>query len=105
MLTIAFELDGQRFTALNGGPAHKFNEAVSFVVRCDYAGGNRSLLVEAHRRRQRNRLRLARATSSVSAGRSLPGNIVELLRPPKSMQAMMKMKKLDIATLEKAGRE
>jgi predicted 3-demethylubiquinone-9 3-methyltransferase (glyoxalase superfamily) len=30
ILTISFELDGQRFTALNGGPAHKFNEAVSF---------------------------------------------------------------------------
>lgn len=34
-LTIAFELDGQVFTALNGGPHFKFNEAVSFVVRCD----------------------------------------------------------------------
>src|SRR5215469_17105924 len=34
-LTVAFELDGQRFTALNGGPHFKFNEAVSFVVRCD----------------------------------------------------------------------
>src|SRR6204780_2966700 len=35
ILTIAFELDGQRFTALNGGPLFKFNESVSFVVRCD----------------------------------------------------------------------
>src|SRR5271154_705569 len=35
ILTIAFELDVQTFTALNGGPYHKFNEAVSFVVRCD----------------------------------------------------------------------
>src|ERR1700685_4642060 len=35
VLTIAFELDGQKFTALNGGPAHKFNDAVSFVVRCE----------------------------------------------------------------------
>jgi predicted 3-demethylubiquinone-9 3-methyltransferase (glyoxalase superfamily) len=35
VLIISFELDGQRFTALNGGPAHKFTEAVSFVVRCD----------------------------------------------------------------------
>jgi uncharacterized glyoxalase superfamily protein PhnB len=34
-LTIAFELDGQKFTALNGGPHFKFNEAVSFFVRCD----------------------------------------------------------------------
>jgi predicted 3-demethylubiquinone-9 3-methyltransferase (glyoxalase superfamily) len=34
-LTVAFELDGQKFTALNGGPLFKFNESVSFVVRCD----------------------------------------------------------------------
>ena len=35
ILTIAFELDGRVFTALNGGPLFKFTEAVSFVVRCD----------------------------------------------------------------------
>src|SRR5271170_1695311 len=35
ILTISFELDGQTFTALNGGPMFKFTEAVSFVVRCD----------------------------------------------------------------------
>src|SRR5215475_16180057 len=34
-LTVSFELDGQRFTALNGGPHFKFTEAVSFVVNCD----------------------------------------------------------------------
>src|SRR5580658_5053799 len=35
VLTIAFELDGQTFTALNGGPVYKFTEAISFTVRCD----------------------------------------------------------------------
>jgi predicted 3-demethylubiquinone-9 3-methyltransferase (glyoxalase superfamily) len=35
VLTIAFELDGQPFTALNGGPAFRFNEAVSFQVMCE----------------------------------------------------------------------
>lgn len=35
VLTVAFELDGQRFTALNGGPAFTFNEAVSLQVECD----------------------------------------------------------------------
>jgi predicted 3-demethylubiquinone-9 3-methyltransferase (glyoxalase superfamily) len=34
-LTVAFELDGQKLTALNGGPMFRFTEAVSFVVRCD----------------------------------------------------------------------
>jgi predicted 3-demethylubiquinone-9 3-methyltransferase (glyoxalase superfamily) len=35
VLTVAFELDGQAFTAMNGGPVFKFNEAVSFQVNCD----------------------------------------------------------------------
>ena len=34
-MTVAFELDGQEFTALNGGPVFGFTEAISFVVRCD----------------------------------------------------------------------
>ncbi len=35
VMTIAFTLDGQIFTALNAGPVFKFNEAISFVVNCD----------------------------------------------------------------------
>ena len=35
VLTVAFELDGQPFTALNGGPVFKFNEAVSFQLSCE----------------------------------------------------------------------
>lgn len=35
VMTIAFELDGQSFTAINGGPHFKFTEAVSFVINCD----------------------------------------------------------------------
>ncbi len=35
VLTIEFELDGQKFVALNGGPQFKFNESVSFVVNCE----------------------------------------------------------------------
>ena len=34
-LTVEFELDGQKFTALNGGPNFKFNEAVSFEIQCE----------------------------------------------------------------------
>ncbi len=34
VMTVAFELEGQRFTALNGGPIFKFNESISFVVQC-----------------------------------------------------------------------
>ena len=35
VMTVAFELDGQGFTALNGGPVFKFTEAISFVVNCE----------------------------------------------------------------------
>lgn len=35
VMIVQFELDGQEFTALNGGPMFKFNESVSFVVNCD----------------------------------------------------------------------
>ena len=35
VMTIAFELDGQAFTALNGGPMFKFNEAISFHIDCE----------------------------------------------------------------------
>jgi predicted 3-demethylubiquinone-9 3-methyltransferase (glyoxalase superfamily) len=35
VMTVAFELDGQMFTALNGGPVFRFNEAISFQVYCE----------------------------------------------------------------------
>src|ERR1700704_2423609 len=35
VMTVVFELDGQTFTALNGGPLFKFNEAISLMVNCD----------------------------------------------------------------------
>ena len=35
VLTVLFEIEGQKFVALNGGPHFKFNEAVSFIINCD----------------------------------------------------------------------
>ena len=35
VMTVEFELEGQKFTALNGGPVFKFNESISFVVNCE----------------------------------------------------------------------
>ena len=35
VMTVSFELDGEQFTALNGGPHFKFTEAISLVVNCD----------------------------------------------------------------------
>jgi predicted 3-demethylubiquinone-9 3-methyltransferase (glyoxalase superfamily) len=102
ILTIAFELDGLKFTALNGGPEYKFNEAVSFVVRCDTQAD-----VDYYWEK------LTAGGSEIACGwlkdkfglcwQVVPARIQELLKHPKAMQAMMKMKKLDIAELERAA--
>jgi predicted 3-demethylubiquinone-9 3-methyltransferase (glyoxalase superfamily) len=102
ILTIAFELDGQKFTALNGGPTYKFTEAVSFVVRCDTQDE-----VDYYWER------LSAGGSEVQCGwlkdkfglswQIVPAHIADLVRKPKAMQAMMKMIKLDIAELERAA--
>jgi predicted 3-demethylubiquinone-9 3-methyltransferase (glyoxalase superfamily) len=102
VLTISFELDGQRFTALNGGPMFKFTEAVSFFVRCDdqaevdyyYAR-----LLEGGTESQCGWLKDKFGLS----WQIVPTRALELLKNPKAMQAMMGMKKLDIAELERAA--
>ncbi|HSU19706.1 MAG TPA: VOC family protein [Acidobacteriaceae bacterium] len=104
VLTISFELDGQPFTALNGGPQHQFNEAVSFVIQCkDQAEidhywtkltGDGGAEIACGWLKDRFGLRW----------QVVPVNIGALVRPPKAMQAMLTMKKLDIAALEAAGK-
>jgi predicted 3-demethylubiquinone-9 3-methyltransferase (glyoxalase superfamily) len=58
VMTVAFQLDGQEFVALNGGPQYKFTEAISFYVDCE-TGGSRRVLGEALRRRRKRAVRLA----------------------------------------------
>jgi len=102
ILTISFELDGLRFTALNGGPLFKFNEAVSFLVRCDSqeevdyywskltAGGTIS------------RCGWLQDKFGLS-WQIVPARLSELIKHPKAFQAMLRMKKPDIAELERAA--
>jgi predicted 3-demethylubiquinone-9 3-methyltransferase (glyoxalase superfamily) len=102
--TISFELDGLRFTALNGGPFYKFNEAVSFVVVCD-----------TQEEIDTYWSKLTAGGSEIQCGwlrdkfglcwQVVPAQLPKLLKTPRAMQAMMKMKKLDIAELERASRE
>ena len=104
ILTVAFELDGQRFTALNGGPVYTFNEAVSFVIRCDNQDE-----VDYYWER------LTNGGTEIQCGwlkdkfgvcwQVVPAKLADLLKHPKAMQAMMAMKKLDIAELERAAQE
>ena len=102
VLTIAFELDGQTFTALNGGPMFKFTEAVSFVVRCD-----------SQQEVDDYWTKLSAGGSEIQCGwlkdkfglswQIVPARLPDLIKHPKAMQAMLQMKKLDIAELERAA--
>ena len=100
-MTAAFQLDGQDFVALNGGPRHKLSEAISFVVNCEtQAEVDRFWDQTDRRRRSAGTLRLAEGqVRSLLADR--PTILPKLLSdkdPAKSgraMAAMMKMSKLD----------
>ena len=109
VMTVAFELDGQPFTALNGGPVFKFNEAISFQINCetqeevDYyweklsEGGD-------EKAQQCGWLKDKYGVS----WQVVPKVLSEMLSNPDSeksqraMKAMLQMKKIDIAELERA---
>jgi predicted 3-demethylubiquinone-9 3-methyltransferase (glyoxalase superfamily) len=104
VLTISFELDGQKFTALNGGPYYKFNESVSFVVRCDTQAEidyYYSKLLEGGSESQCGWLKDKFGLS----WQVVPARIGELVSHPKALQAMLGMKKLNVAELERAARD
>jgi predicted 3-demethylubiquinone-9 3-methyltransferase (glyoxalase superfamily) len=107
VMTANFQLDGQDFIALNGGPNFKFTEAISFVVQCE----NQQEIDEFW-------AKLTAGGQEVQCGwlkdryglswQIVPRILPELLKkgPEASnrvMKALLKMKKLDIATLQKAS--
>jgi predicted 3-demethylubiquinone-9 3-methyltransferase (glyoxalase superfamily) len=109
VMTVQFELDGQEFTALNGGPDFKFNEATSLEVRCesqeeiDYywerlgAGGDPAAQICGW----------LKDKFGVS-WQIIPAEVYKFYEDADSpgaqaaMEALMKMKKIDIATLQEA---
>ena len=109
VMTVEFELDGQAFTALNGGPAFTFNEAISLEVHCetqeeiDYyweklsAGGD-------PRAQQCGWLKDRYGVS----WQIIPNEMIEMLmdetseKSQRAFAAMLEMKKLDIAALKRA---
>jgi predicted 3-demethylubiquinone-9 3-methyltransferase (glyoxalase superfamily) len=108
VLTVQFELAGQTFTALNGGPNFKFTEAVSLQI---YVADQKEL------DHYWNRLSAGGDPKSQVCGwlkdkfglswQVVPAEMVEWFGDPnekseRAMSAMMEMKKLDIATLRKA---
>ena len=102
VLTIAFELDGQTFTALNGGPHFKFNEAVSFVVRCDSQEEVDYYWAKLSDGGSDGQCGWLKDKFGVS-WQIVPARLPDLIKHPKAMQAMLKMVKLDIAELERAA--
>jgi predicted 3-demethylubiquinone-9 3-methyltransferase (glyoxalase superfamily) len=109
VMTVAFELNGQPFTALNGGPVFTFNEAISFQIMCrtqeevDHywnklsAGGDK----------EAQQCGWLKDKFGVS-WQVVPTVLVEMMSDPdkeksgRAMEAMLQMKKLDIAELKRA---
>ena len=110
VMTVAFELEGQPFTALNGGPHFKFTEAISFVVQCQ---------TQAEVDRYWNALTEGGAESQCGwlkdkyglSWRVVPAILGQLLGDPdpgkarRVMEAMLQMKKMDIAALWEASKQ
>ena len=108
VMTVDFELDGQPFTALNGGPEFAFNEAVSMLINCkdqaevDYYWEK---LTEGGEESQCGWLKDRYGLS----WQVVPEGMVELFSDPdkdranRAMNAMLGMKKLDLAAVKAAA--
>ena len=107
VMTVAFQLNGHDFTAINGGPAFKFTEAISFVVNCDSQeeidfyweklseGGD-------PRSQQCGWLKDKYGLSWQIVPRALGELMSDPSRSERVMSALLQMKKLDIKTLQEA---
>ncbi len=106
VMTIEFELDGQEFTAINGGPHFKFNPAISFVVNCadqaeiDYYW--EKLSGDGGREDQCGWLTDKFGVSWQIVPADLGDWMKDTAKADKAMEAVLKMKKLDLAVIKKA---
>lgn len=107
VMTVAFTLDGQEFTALNGGPLFKFTEAISFVVNCKTQEEVDTYWAKLLEGGEESRCGWLKDKYGLS-WQIVPTALGEMLgdRDPKKarrvMEAMLQMKKIDIAGLKKA---
>jgi predicted 3-demethylubiquinone-9 3-methyltransferase (glyoxalase superfamily) len=108
VLTIEFEIAGQKFTALNGGPEFKFNESISFVVNCDTQNEVdyfwEKLTADGGQESQCGWLKDKFGVS----WQITPTILIDMLndkdakKAERVMKAMMQMQKIDIKTLKEA---
>jgi predicted 3-demethylubiquinone-9 3-methyltransferase (glyoxalase superfamily) len=109
VMVVAFELEGQSFTALNGGPVFRFNEAVSFQVMCDTQEDVDYFWTKLSEGGDENAQQCGWLKDRYGLSwQVVPAILPELVGDPKSdrsqraMQAMLQMKKLDIGQLKRA---
>jgi predicted 3-demethylubiquinone-9 3-methyltransferase (glyoxalase superfamily) len=108
VMTVEFELDGKPFVALNGGPDFKFNEAVSFQVFCESQDEVDHYWTKLSEGGEEGPCGWLKDRFGLS-WQVVPTRLMELLSDPdrdrsqRAMAAMLEMKKLDIAELERAA--
>ncbi len=107
VMTVAFELNGQEFTALNGGPEFKFTEAISFFVNCESQQEVDELWEKLSERGEEGPCGWLKDKYGLS-WQIVPTVLGELLNDPnpakaqRVMKAMLQMQKIDIAGLKQA---
>ncbi|HEX2477691.1 MAG TPA: VOC family protein [Geminicoccaceae bacterium] len=107
VMIAAFELEGQRFTALNGGPRFKFTEAVSFVVNCETQEEVDELWDKLGAGGQIQQCGWLKDKFGLS-WQIVPTILIELINDPnpeksrRVTEAMLQMTKIDIAKLQQA---
>lgn len=107
VMTVEFELDGQRFVALNGGPQFKFTEAVSFAVDCATQEEVDRFWGKLSEGGQEGPCGWLKDRYGLS-WQIVPSALGKLLSDPdparskRVMQAMLQMKKLDVGALRRA---
>jgi predicted 3-demethylubiquinone-9 3-methyltransferase (glyoxalase superfamily) len=107
-MTVAFTLDGQEFIGLNGGPQFKFSEAISFSVMCETQAEVddlwNKLTADGGQESQCAWLKDKFGLSWQIVPRALPELLgdKDRVKAQRVMKAMLQMKKIDIATLQRA---
>jgi len=106
VLTASFEIDGQEFLALNGGPIFKFTEAVSFIVNCDTQAEIdeywEKLTADGGQEVQCGWLKDKYGLSWQINPRKIDEWLKDPVRAQRVMTEVMKMVKLDMAAMERA---
>jgi predicted 3-demethylubiquinone-9 3-methyltransferase (glyoxalase superfamily) len=107
VMTASFELEGQQFTALNGGPQFKFTEAISFFVRCETQEEVDRLWDKLSEGGQTQQCGWLKDKFGLS-WQIVPSVLIEMMKDPdpqksqRVMEAMLQMTKIDIARLKQA---